>query len=175
MFNVIPEIRGIILCDNFVVASHLYYDLGYVDIYHSFQVIETHTVEWLYNTIQYNMILHTSLTERRQNIKVWTHKINPMSFVSSLEKIDRVITAPHCISEHALVISNVFTKHLNSLVNDITSFWKLQPELLLFHSRILINVLPNLHCVLQARHNKDIIARQPAGISRSLPPISPGM
>ena len=62
------------------------------------------TVECGYNVVQYNMVLHTSLQEVRQNINQW---LNPqmtshtppygMSFVNILEKIDCVIPRLQCI------------------------------------------------------------------------------
>ena len=66
------------------------------------------TVEWRYNAVQYNMVLHTSLQEVRQSINQRLHTQKaphsspwPASYgvssVNILEKIERVITAPHCI------------------------------------------------------------------------------
>ena len=66
------------------------------------------TVKWHYNVVQYNMIFHTSLLWLRQSMN---QSLNPqntshttpywasygMYFVRILEKIDQVITAPHCI------------------------------------------------------------------------------
>ena len=63
-------------------------------------------VECRYNAVQYNMILHTSLQKLGQNINHWlkpqkTPHTSPwrasygMSFVNILDKIGRVITAPH--------------------------------------------------------------------------------
>ena len=65
------------------------------------------TVKCRYKVVQYNMILHTSLQELRQNI---SQRLNPqktpltshwpasygVSFANILEKIDCIITAPHC-------------------------------------------------------------------------------
>ena len=67
-----------------------------------------YTVECRYNAVQYNKILHTSLQWRGQNINKRlnlqkTHHTSPyrasygVSFVRIFDKIDRVITAPHCI------------------------------------------------------------------------------
>ena len=75
------------------------------------------TVECRYNAVQYNKILHTSLQWRDQNINKRlnlqkTHHTSPyrasygVSFVIILDKIDRVITTPHCIS-HFLVESEL--------------------------------------------------------------------
>ena len=68
----------------------------------------SYTVKCRYDVLQYNMVLHTSLQEVRQNIN---ERLNPqktphtspgrtsyvLSFVNILEKIDRLITAPHYI------------------------------------------------------------------------------
>ena len=53
-------------------------------------IIWMNTVEYRYNVVQYNKILHKCLQELRQNI-------NQMLDPRFLEKIDRVITAPRCI------------------------------------------------------------------------------
>ena len=66
-----------------------------------------YTVVCLYNTVQYNTILHTSVRWLRLNInESWDRQKTPhtspsrarygVSFVKILEKIDRVITVPHC-------------------------------------------------------------------------------
>ena len=67
-----------------------------------------YTVECYYDAVHYNMILHISLQELRQNIN---QKLNPLktsytlpwraiywvSFMNIFAKIDRIITALHCI------------------------------------------------------------------------------
>ena len=66
------------------------------------------TVECRYNAVQYCKILHEWLQELRQNINQMldpqkTPHTSPLrasyrvSFVNICEKIDRAITAPHCI------------------------------------------------------------------------------
>ena len=68
------------------------------------------TVECCYNMVQYNMILHTSLQWLRQNINrslnspLWMSY--GMYFARIWEKIDHVITAPHCLwPRHGWIIS----------------------------------------------------------------------
>ena len=66
---------------------------------------EAYTVECRYNAVKYSKILHKLLQELGQNI---SQMLNPQktphsspvraSFVNIWEKIDRVITTPHCIS-----------------------------------------------------------------------------
>ena len=56
--------------------------------------IQQNTVGCLYNAVQYNMILHTSLQWLRPNIN---QSLSILYFVKILEKIDRVIKAPHSI------------------------------------------------------------------------------
>ena len=63
-------------------------------------------VERRNNEVQYNMVLHTSLQELRQSIRVKTHKRHPIpcpnrramgvSFVKMMKKFDRIIKVPHC-------------------------------------------------------------------------------
>ena len=69
-----------------------------------------YTVESRYNAVHYTMILLQSLQELTQTVN---QRLNPQknhhtspwpvsyveSFVNILEKIDRVITAPHCMTE----------------------------------------------------------------------------
>ena len=71
------------------------------------------TVECLYNAVQFNKILHTSLqwlgqnTNKRLNLQK-THYTSPyrasygVSYARILEKIDRVMTAPHCNVSYGL-------------------------------------------------------------------------
>ena len=54
-----------------------------------------HTVECRYNAVQYDMILHTSLQEQRQNIRA--PQSYGVSFVNMSKKFDPAKTAPHCI------------------------------------------------------------------------------
>ena len=67
----------------------------------------------------YNMILHTSLQELRQNItqRLWRQKIphtSPVrasygvSFMNILEKTDRIITALHCILNFHLPLCSLW-------------------------------------------------------------------
>ena len=57
--------------------------------------IKPNTVECRYNAVKYNMILHTSLQWLRQSID---QSLNPQNiFVGIWEKIDRAITASHCM------------------------------------------------------------------------------
>ena len=76
-------------------------------------ISNTNTVECRYNAVQYNKILHTSLQWRGQNINKRlnlqkTHHTSPyrasygVSFVRIFDKIDRVITAPHCTWDASL-------------------------------------------------------------------------
>ena len=71
--------------------------------------LQCYTVECRYNAIQYNMIFHTPLHWLTQNINQALHSqktlhISPswasygVSIVMIWEKIDRIITAPHCIN-----------------------------------------------------------------------------
>ena len=70
--------------------------------------LEQCTVKCRYNAVQFIPILHTVLRKQRQKVNQilesqQTSHISPsrasygVSFVKILKKIDRVITAPHCI------------------------------------------------------------------------------
>ena len=64
------------------------------------------TVECRYNAVQYNMILFTALQRQRLKWKKTPHTSRArygVSFVRIWEKMDRVLTAPHCIVQHGCI------------------------------------------------------------------------
>ena len=85
---------------------------------HMFSEPGQHTAECRYNTVQYNTIFHTTLRWLKQNINLRVKsQITPYNaswgasygvyFVRIREKIDRVITALHCIQYSQRTIHTV--------------------------------------------------------------------
>ena len=85
-----------------LIIGFLYTQIGYSGFYHvhigekwpyycrNLQYVYMYPVDCRYNAVQNSKVLHTLLQELRRSI-------NQVSFVNICEKIDRFITAPHCI------------------------------------------------------------------------------